>query len=345
MDIVYQYYFNFLGKLGLSDVLIIVLWHILLFGLACVALCVSASLLIVFERSLSKFLNKGNFSFSTTDLEQEIFKSPKYSCQNILPILFIIPILAIWGIIPYSNKYIPVESDVSLLLFFLLMLIPIMGILFGGSSTKNKTIISASVKTTIVVLSFALSILFSIISVATLASSFNLNEIIAAQSLNKGALGWFVFPNIIAFFVLTSSILFFTDLLLGGLVDLRFSIFNLCSDRILKIINFLKYGVIFIFAIFIVCLFFGGYLPPFGFYLSELYQINYVLNTSAVYVEQIFWLFFKSMLVGSSLILIRFFTPVLDYKKLVKYSCIILLPCSILNFIIICIIKGISGGV
>ena len=118
--------------------------------------------------------------------------------------------------------------------------------------------------------------------------------------------------------------------------------FNAKNKKI-KILLRCYYSAIFMFSLFTVCLFLGGYLPPLGFYFSEIYQINYVLNNSAVYIEQIFWLLIKTILLTVFILGFKTKFVDIDETKLIKISWVILLPASIIN-LIICMIIPFLGG-
>ena len=89
-------------------------------------------------------------------------------------------------------------------------------------------------------------------------------------------------------------------------------------------------------SLFISVLFLGGYLSPFGKYLTS----GWVL-----YFEQAFWLFLNSFLIIFLAIWVRATLPRFAPYDLLKFSFVVLLPVSILNLFLMVIFKFITGGV
>jgi NADH-quinone oxidoreductase subunit H len=65
-----------------------------------------------------------------------------------------------------------------------------------------------------------------------------------------------------------------------------------------------EYAMLFAGSLFLAILFFGGYLSPFGGYLSHIIFSNSQIASTLVYFEQAFWLFLKSGLIIFIIILL-----------------------------------------
>ena len=97
-----------------------------------------------------------------------------------------------------------------------------------------------------------------------------------------------------------------------------------------------EYGMLFANSLLISILFLGGYLSPFGKYIFS--------NGFLIYFEQAFWLLAKSFLIIFLMIWIRATLPRMASFDLLKFSWAILLPVSILNFLLMVLIKFFLGG-
>ena len=168
----------------------------------------------------------------------------------------------------------------------------------------------------------------------------NLTGITLAQTSKFGLFGWFIFPCVLGFLILFTSILAElnrcpfdlpeaeSELICGYNTEysgMRFAMFYLS-----------EYSMMFANAIFISVLFLGGYLSPFGKYLFS--------SSFLIYFEQAFWLFLKAFGLIFVMIWIRATFPRLASFDLIKFSWAFLLPLSILNLFIVVLIKYSFGG-
>ena len=106
---------------------------------------------------------------------------------------------------------------------------------------------------------------------------------------------------------------------------------------------FAEYTLLFANALFISVLFFGGFLSPFGEYISIMLLPEKV-GEILVYFEQVFWLFLKSFFVIFIIIWIRAVFPRMAAFDLLKFSWSVLLPLSIFNLFLMVIVKYLTGG-
>ncbi len=330
MDILYQFYFDFLKKLGLNEALINIFWYIFPFVIAVVAFFIIANLVFFLDKKLYKIMNETE---NLSIMNLECIKSNRFS----LLILITFSIF-LWGLIPYSNKYFPINTDVGVFIFF----VSLVGLLFSLLvSRKNK---DAFLRFEIIcgLFSFMLPIFISQLSIVFLSSSFNLNEIALAQTLTQNAIGWMITPSVAGFFVYILGVVFSFSFIDKSLNISGFCLYNISNCQI-KALLLCYYSLLFILAAYGVCLFLGGYLPPLGFYVSELFNIHYVLNLSAVYLEQIFWLLLKSLLVVIFIMGLKIKILKVSKNSLINFSWFVLVPVAILNVIICMGILALGG--
>jgi NADH-quinone oxidoreductase subunit H len=176
----------------------------------------------------------------------------------------------------------------------------------------------------------------------------NLKDIVFAQLNSLPIFGWFVFPCIIGFcimFICTLAELnrcpfdlpeAESELVAGYNTEysgMRFALFFLG-----------EYAMLFIMCAFISTIFFGGFLPITSKYFSEMFFADSQFLSVLIYFEQAVWLFLKTFILVFFVILVRATLPRLGSKSLMKFSWYCLLPLSILNFIVITVVKYFSEG-
>lgn len=361
MDILYQFYIHFFENFRISEALVIAIWFVLPFCLTVLALIFVVFVLYFIEKKLViPFIAKSN---KQAEYVEPVcgghLLDPKFSCEdcganNVNKLLLVLasvivfaPIIMGWAVIPYSNKYMPVSSGVNLVLFLSIWVLPLIGIILLGVAGKSRFFLHKVLISSVRSISYGIPMMISVLGVVVLASSLNINEIVLAQSVTLGALGWYFIPMFVAFLIFFIGMIVQIDCISfnfpSGYEDTVFSSedggINPCST----IFTLVEYSAMFVMALFFVCLFLGGYLPPLGFYLSELYEINYIFNTTAVYFEQIFWLIAKTFLVVFVLMWVRGLLPFVKSKKFIKFAWRWLIPLSVANFIFVCIFKHLIG--
>ena len=81
-----------------------------------------------------------------------------------------------------------------------------------------------------------------------------------------------------------------------------------------------EYAMLFVNSMFMTILFFGGFLSPFGKYLSNIFFENTVLSSILIYFEQVGWLLLKSFVLIFIMIWIRATFPRLASFDLLKFT-------------------------
>ena len=191
--------------------------------------------------------------------------------------------------------------------------------------------------------------MFVLLSVVLLSSSINLKDIVYSQLGNLSFLNWHFVPCFIGFIIMFICILAElnrcpfdlpeaeSELVAGYNTEysgMRFALFFLA-----------EYAMMFVMCAFMATLFFGGFLPVTNNYISEyLFKDSQFLQLF-IYIEQVIWLVIKTFVLVFVVMLVRATLPRLGSKSLMKFSWYILLPVSMLNFLVIAFIKFyIEGG-
>ena len=355
MNYLYFLYIEFLKKHNIPQLFGDITFYVIPFCIVAVALILVVLFLVLAERKLLGFFTqrKGPNRVGFWGVLQTIADAFKLLCKenitpeksdkflfNLAPILVFVPMFAALGILPYSAEFTFVNTSTNVILYIILAAFPVLSIFLAGWASNNKYSLMGAARSIAQVLSYELPITFVILSIVVLASSMNLTGITLAQTSKFGLFGWFVFPCVLGFLILFTSILAElnrcpfdlpeaeSELICGYNTEysgMRFAMFYLS-----------EYSMMFANAIFISVLFLGGYLSPFGKYLFS--------SSFLIYFEQAFWLFLKAFGLIFVMIWIRATFPRLASFDLIKFSWAFLLPLAILNLFIVVLIKYSFGG-
>ena len=363
MNKLYFIYSEFIEKLGFPKIFGAITFYIIPFCIIIAVLLLVVLFLVLAERKLLGYFTqrKGPNRVGYWGLLQTLADAVKLLIKenitpeksdkflfNLAPILAFVPVATVLGIIPYSAEFSFVNTHTNIILYLILAAFPVLGLFVGGRASCNKYSLIGAMRSIAQILSYELPIAFTVLAIIVLASSMNLTDITLAQYSQNGVLGWFFIPCLIGFIIMFICIIAElnrcpfdlpeaeSELICGYNTEysgMRFAVFYLS-----------EYSMLFANAMFLAILFFGGYLSPFGGYLSYMLFGESTLASVLVYFEQVFWLFLKSAFIIFCIIWIRATLPRLASFDLLKFSWSFLLPISILNFFVIVIYKYMIGG-
>ena len=357
MNYLYFLYIEFLAKHNIPQLFGDITFYVIPCTLIFIVLLIVILALVLFERKLLGWFTqrKGPNRVGIWGLLQTIADAFKLLCKenitptgadrfifNLAPVLMFVPVLIVLGLIPYSAEFTFMNFKTNLLIFIVLATMPILSILLGGWASNNKYSLIGAMRNVAQILAYELPIAFTVLSIVVLASSMNLTQITLAQTSQYGILGWFCIPCVVGFFVMFVCSLAElnrcpfdlpeaeSELIAGYNTEysgMRFAIFYLS-----------EYAMLFANALLISVMFLGGYLSPFGKYLSPMF-FSSTIGGFMIYFEQVFWLILKSFLVIFIMIWIRATLPRMASFDLLKFSWTTLLPISILNLFLMVIFK------
>ncbi|MBQ9245364.1 NADH-quinone oxidoreductase subunit H [bacterium] len=363
MNYLYFLYMDFLAKYNVPKILGNITFYIIPFCIIAAVLLVVVLILVLAERKLLGYFTqrKGPNRVGYWGVLQTLADAFKLLIKenitpgkadrflyNLAPILVFVPVVTVLGIIPYSGEFTFVNTSTNIILYVVLAAFPVLSIFLAGWSSNNKYSLLGAARSISQVLSYELPITFVVLSIVVLASSMNLSGITLAQYSSKGLAGWFIFPCIAGFCIMFISILAElnrcpfdlpeaeSELICGYNTEysgMRFALFYLS-----------EYSMLFANSLFLSIIFLGGYLSPFGGYLSHIIFGDSRLASFLVYFEQTFWLFLKSGIIIFVIIWIRATLPRLASYDLIKFSWVVLLPASIINLLWVIVYKYLTGG-
>lgn len=359
MDYLYFLYTDLLHKYNLPEAIGMVTFPLLPFCMVAAALILVVLFLVLLERKVLAFLTqrKGPNRVGPWGLFQTIADAIKLLCKenitpsgadklmfNLAPLIAFIPVMVIWGLIPFSSEFDFMSYSVSALLFVTIASIPILGILLAGYASNNKYSLIGSIRSVAQAISYELPMVFVLVSIVVLSSSLNLRQIVLSQISIYPFCGWFIFPaflGFLIFFICSIAELNRCPFDLPEAESELVSGYNTEYSGMKFAFFFLaEYAMMFIMCAFIATLFLGGFLSPFGFYLSDKLINNEFWSQICVYFEQVFWLFAKTFFLIFCMMLVRATLPRLKTHQLTGFAWKVLLPLSFLNLLIVCIIKG-----
>jgi NADH-quinone oxidoreductase subunit H len=230
------------------------------------------------------------------------------------PAIIMVVILMSFAVIPFAPGVGIVDSNIGILFVLAMASIGAYSVMLGGLSSDNKYALLGALRAAAQMVSYEVFMGISVLGVVALSGSFNLREIVIAQSD-----GWYIFPQFIGFVIF----------LIAGIAEshrLPFDIpeaeQEICSGYHTEYSG-MKFGMFFVgeylglvlIASLLTVLFFGGWLGP-------------------AFLPPIIWFSIKAFGFIAFFILLRAAIPRPRYDQLMTYGWLFLLPLSLLNLLV-----------
>ena len=119
---------------------------------------------------------------------------------TLAPIIAFVPVMVIYGLMPFTEHLVAINLAVGLFLVFALSSVTTVGIVLAGWSSNNKYSLLGGMRSAAQAISYEIPLVVAVLSVAVLAGSLNLMEIVKAQE--GGLFHWNIVPAFIGFVVL-----------------------------------------------------------------------------------------------------------------------------------------------
>jgi NADH-quinone oxidoreductase subunit H len=297
-------------------------------GVLLIVLTIAAGLIYVERRLLALFQDRygpnrvgplGLFQV-IADVIKIFFKEdwiPPFADKRVFvmaPGILVGSILLTFAVIPFTDKFLVLDSNIGLLFFLGNSSLGVYSIVLGGWASNNKYSLLGSIRGSAQMLTYEVFMGLSLVGVVMMADSFSLRDIVEAQ---KG--GWFILPQFVGF------VIFF----IAGLAETHRTPFDLPEAEGELIAGYhseysgMKFGMFFVgeymgvtlISALIATLFFGGWLGP-------------------AFLPPAFWFFLKTAFFICMFILIRASLPRPRYDQLMEVGWKILLPLVLLNILI-----------
>jgi NADH-quinone oxidoreductase subunit H len=232
----------------------------------------------------------------------------------IAPAIVMASALLSFAIIPFAPGIMISNINIGVLFFFAMSSLGAYSIVLGGWSSNNKYSLLGAMRGSSQMITYEVFMGLSVMGVVMIAGSFNLYDIVMAQTEI-----WFVIPQIAGF------VIFF----IAGLAETHRLPFDIPEAESEIVAGFhseysgMKFGMFFVgeyvgitlISAMIVVLFFGGWLGP-------------------AFLPPIVWFLLKLFFFISMFILIRGALPRPRFDQLLSYGWKIILPLALLNLLI-----------
>jgi NADH-quinone oxidoreductase subunit H len=233
----------------------------------------------------------------------------------IAPSLTFILSLVGWAVIPLSEGVVVCDINLGILYLFAVSALNIYGILFAGWSSNSKYAFLGAIRSAAQMISYEISIGFTVLSVVICAGSFNLSSIVLAQQKI-----WFIFPLLPTFIIFYISMLAETNRHPFDLPEAEAELvsgYNVEYSAMTFALFFLgEYANMLLMSTFSAILFLGGWLPP----------LNIILFTI---IPGTVWLCLKIILGATFFIVTRATLPRYRYDQLMYLGWKCFLPLTI----------------
>lgn len=117
------------------------------------------------------------------------------------PLLALVPALAAWVVIPFSDKLALSNANAGLLYLLAMTSLGVYGIILAGWASNSRYALLGAMRSAAQVISYELAMGLCLVCVLVLSGSLNLTDIVNAQGGHKGIFDWFMWPLLPVFIV------------------------------------------------------------------------------------------------------------------------------------------------
>jgi NADH-quinone oxidoreductase subunit H len=220
-----------------------------------------------------------------------------------------------WSVIPLAEGVVICNLNLGVLYLFAVSSLNVYGILFAGWSSNSKYAFLGALRSAAQMISYEISIGFTVLSVVVCAGSFNLTTIVLAQQKI-----WFIIPLLPVFIIFYISMLAETNRHPFDLPEAEAELvsgYNVEYSAMTFALFFLgEYANMILMSTFAAILFLGGWLPPLNIFI-----LNAVPSTV--------WLCLKIVIGVTFFIVTRATLPRYRYDQLMYLGWKCFLPLSL----------------
>ncbi|SFS12684.1 NADH-quinone oxidoreductase subunit H [Dyella sp. OK004] len=117
------------------------------------------------------------------------------------PLLALIPALAAWAVLPFSEKMVLSNANAGVLYLLAMTSLGVYGIILAGWASNSRYALLGAMRSAAQVISYELAMGLCLVCVLVLAGSLNLTDIVHAQVGHKGIFDWFMWPLLPVFVI------------------------------------------------------------------------------------------------------------------------------------------------
>ncbi len=357
----HQIYSKILDTIGIPEIIAEFFWPLVPFIAVAALMVFVVIFLVLMERKVLAWLTvrKGPNRVGYMGLLQTIADAIKLLCKEdimpskankilftIGPMIFFVPVMVIYGLLPYTSDLQAINIAIGLFAVIALSSIGTLGIVISGWASNNKYSLIGAMRSAAQAISYEIPLVISALGVIVLSESMNLQKIVVSQATGLGLFGWNIWPAIIGFivfFICTIAEINRVPFDLPEAESELVSGYNTEYTGMKFALFFLaEYAALFAICTLSAVLFLGGYLSPFGDYISNI-LFNTFVNADVlkafVHLEQGFWIIAKTYFLIFIIMWIRATLPRLRADQLMAFSWKFLLPLSLVNLLFVSLYK------
>jgi len=231
------------------------------------------------------------------------------------PVIVFVPSLTIFALLPFAEKIVATNIEISLFFVFAIMGISTISLIMAGWGSNNKYALLGGLRSAAQMMSYEIPLILSAIGVVIMAGSMNLVEIVRAQQNI-----YYIVPQAVAFFVFMTSALAElnhtpfdipeaeSEIVAG--FNIEYSGFRFASFFLAEFVN------LFIICALATILFLGGWLP----FTNPVYGTLFFLFKTYILIFVTMW--------------IRSTFPRFRLDQFMNFGWKLLLPLSLVNIFV-----------
>ncbi|WP_227431255.1 NADH-quinone oxidoreductase subunit NuoH [Psychrobacter sp. I-STPA6b] len=295
-----------------------------------------AALMIIYERRMlalwqDRYGPNRVGPFGSLQLVADMLKiffkedwTPKFADKfmfTLAPAIAMFTALASFAIIPISPTLGVADWNIGILFFFAMAGMAVYAVMFGGWASANKYSLLGGLRSAAQTISYEVFLGLSLMGIVAMTGSFNLREIVEAQS--GGLLHWNVFPQFLGFL---------TFVVAGVAVTHRHPFDQPEAEQELAEgyhveYSGMKFGMFFIgeyvnvvlISALMTCLFFGGWMP--------------LIDTGFTILPPAFWFMIKTLFFMTMFVLARGSLMRPRYDQVMNFGWKVCLPVTLVNLL------------
>ncbi|HET7834130.1 MAG TPA: NADH-quinone oxidoreductase subunit NuoH [Gallionella sp.] len=238
------------------------------------------------------------------------------------PVLAIMPALAAWAVIPFSDELVLSNVNAGLLYLLAMTSLGVYGIIIAGWASNSKYAFLGAARSAAQIVSYEIAMGFALVCVLMASQSMNLGDIVRGQQGNAGLLNWYLIPLFPMFLVY----------LISGVAETNRAPFDLAEGESEIVAGFhveysgmgfaifflAEYANMILISALTSIMFLGGWLSPVPFL-----------------PDSIFWLLGKITLILFLFIWLRATFPRYRYDQLMRLGWKVFIPLTIVWVVVV----------
>ncbi|MDJ0269788.1 MAG: NADH-quinone oxidoreductase subunit H [Aigarchaeota archaeon] len=245
----------------------------------------------------------------------------------LMPMLGVVINALLFAFLPFGPMWLIFPSDISILLFFVLVAISPLPLILAGWASGNKYSLIGIVRFAFQIFAYEIPLFLALTGVIVMARSFDIVKIVEAQASMP-----FIVPQIIgflAFFITLVSeverIPFDMPTAEQELVEGWMVEFSSYGFLMLQLANYLKLDAL---VVLTALLYLGGWYGP-------------AIPGIPDFILAPLWVLLKSLVILAAILLLRGTYPRITIKKILDLGWRVLIPMTLLNLLIVSVIMTI----